>query len=298
MRKSPESCHKKHHNKHSKKCCTKQWVIPLTDNLENPPAGHALVYLNAEETYNPPVPPAKEKVTLLGWDDLTITVTKVGKLVSIVTGTGSPISNLAWSQENDYSKLPNNANLVIDFTGTDVEKLIVNGGNHTILTVPYAYGSSDGPYLSKTGIAQVGIGGPIIKVFPENAPTYSGTATLNENGEAFITDAVLLTYFLGNIDIKLTVMPSQVPYGQVYVSKIEDNGFTIKSVAQGNDEGLQVGYSILYAISSWAYKGWPAGNNAIPDFHLTYALQDCKKPTNNNLAANVVRPSLKSLLNK
>lgn len=254
----------------------KQWVIPLTDNLDSPPPGSALVYLSVEEVYNPvEIFGQIDPVSLVDFSDTTVTVTQVGDLVSFVVGSGDPFNNLVWSQENDYSKMPNNAPLVIDFTGTAVEHLIVNGANHTILTAPGAYNSSGGQYTSKTGIAQIGPGGkPIVKFFVENDSSVSGVVTLDANGSFLVTDAILLTLFPEDNIISLTVMPGQAPDGTVYISNIDNSGFVIQSTAGSDDAGVNVAFTIVPNYNSWALKGWPAGNNAIPDFHLIYTLQD------------------------
>lgn len=267
----------------------KQWVIPLTDNFENPPQGHAAVYLNVEETFNPGAPSGKSPVSLIDFGEPhTITVSQVGDLVSIVTGTGNPGGNFAWSQTQDFSNMYNNAPLVIDFTGTPVQHLIVNGGTHTdILTIPGAYNESTRGFVSKTGLLQIGPGSPILKIWPEVDPDISGIVTLDSNGEYQVTNACCLQFIAGLNSVQLTVSPGPVPKGFPYVANIDDNGFLIKSVAGSEDAGVNVNYTIKPNYSYAFSKSWGSGNNAFQNINIVYKPL---LPNNSIKSAKMVSP--------
>lgn len=275
----------------------KQWVIPISDDFENTPVGSAAVYIGVEEAYNPDKPAGKEKVEYQAWDGWTaFIVSQVGDLVSIRGNAPGSGNNFAWSQENDYSKMYNVAPLVIDFTGTPVEHLIENGGNHTFLSIPGAYGnsssgSSANSFLSYAGNMQVG--NKIIKMWPQSSPDYRGESTLDENGEAFVTTTISLEVVSGHNSISLTVYPGKPPSGQMYVSEMTGGlfpatgGFKIKSTAGSLDEGVNVGYvskpNYSYAFS----KSWAAGLNAFQSFNITFNPTDPVVEGVNNASVDV-----------
>lgn len=253
---------------------SQQWVIPLSDSI-TPPAGTASVYLNVEETYNPGGPTGKDPITLLLWDIPAVTVTQVGDMVIITTGSGEPGANLAWTQTNDYSKMYNNVPLVIDFTGTEVENLIAFGGTHPIFTVPGGYDDSVSGLKSEIGIAQIGAGAPIIKIWPEAAPELSGVVTLDGSGQFLVAAANVLAFLPTELNtIGLTVFPGSTPSGFPYVANIDNSGFLIQSSAGATDAGVKVNYRIKPNYGFAFSKGWASGRNAIQNFSLSYALQN------------------------
>lgn len=250
---------------------TKKWIIPLSDNLKNPPDGSALVFTNVEESDAiPPLPVGQFPVTLdFGPNNINhVTVTQVGSTVLVALGDGIPSENLFWRQDTDYfsaEAFPTNAYLVIDFSRTPVADLFKGNGNNTmILTVPFGF---DTALYSNVGVAQIGAQStPWLKMWPASQPSFFSTATLDENGAVTIPAAFGVQHDPRITNIQVSFTTGVVPLGVPYISNINDFvDFTIKSSAGADDAGKEVFWNVQGPIQ-WYFRGWPDGTNAIPCF--------------------------------